>query len=206
MVLASLSLAGTSILNLTVFECTVVLGQTATTASGKVQTKAIGAVTGQKVSQQPAEPQQVGAADAVFSEGVELYRQGTVESLKAAIAKFGEASRLYSVVGDRRGEGISLVSIGKIYDDLGEKQKALSSYNQALPIMKAVGDRSGEATTLTSIGLVYDNLGEKQKALSFYNQALPISKAVGDREGEATALNNTGMAQILHQLHQPPGN
>ncbi|MDZ7968277.1 MAG: CHAT domain-containing tetratricopeptide repeat protein, partial [Nostoc sp. DedSLP03] len=85
-----------------------------------------------------------------------------------------------------------LNNIGAIYDDLGEKQKAISFYNQALPILRAVGNRSVEATTLNNIGLVYDALGEKQKAISFYNQALPLYRAVGDRTGEATTFNNIG--------------
>jgi CHAT domain-containing protein/Tfp pilus assembly protein PilF len=96
-------------------------------------------------------------------------------------------------VGDRGGEATTLNNIGAVYDDLGEKQKALDFYNQALPILRAVGDRGGEATTLNNIGAVYDDLGEKQKALVFYNQALPILRAVGDRGGEAITLNNIGL-------------
>ncbi|MEH2454852.1 CHAT domain-containing protein, partial [Nostoc sp.] len=90
-------------------------------------------------------------------------------------------------------EALTLNNIGLVYDNLGQKQKALEFYNQALPIFRAVGDRSGEALTLNNIGLVYDNLGQKQKALEFYNQALPISRAVGDRSGEALTLNNIGV-------------
>ena len=55
-------------------------------------------------------------------------------------------------MGDRSGEATTLNNIGRIYLDLGEKQKALQFYNQALPLLRAVGDRSGEATALTSIG------------------------------------------------------
>jgi CHAT domain-containing protein len=95
-------------------------------------------------------------------------------------------------VGDRGGEATTLNNIGAVYDDLGEKQKALVFYNQALPILRAVGDRGGEAITLNNIGLVYSDLGEKQKALVFYNQALPILRAVGNRGVEATTLNNIG--------------
>ncbi|MFK0731038.1 MAG: CHAT domain-containing protein, partial [Gloeotrichia echinulata HAB0833] len=96
-------------------------------------------------------------------------------------------------VGDRSGEAATLNNIGLVYDDLGEKEKALSFYNQALPLRRAVGDRSGEAATLNNIGLVYDDLGEKEKALSFYNQALPLRRAVGDRSGEAITLGNRGI-------------
>ncbi|MEH2247893.1 MAG: tetratricopeptide repeat protein [Nostoc sp.] len=44
--------------------------------------------------------------------------------------------------------------MGRVYDALGQKQKALDFYNQALPLFRAVGDRSGEATTLNNIGAV----------------------------------------------------
>jgi tetratricopeptide (TPR) repeat protein len=117
--------------------------------------------------------------------------------LRQAIQKWQEARLLYRAVGDsealrrnRSWEAITLNSIGLVYSDLGEKQKALDFYNQALPILRAVGDRGGEATTLNNIGRVYDALGEKQKALVFYNQALPISRAVGDPYLEVTILDN----------------
>jgi hypothetical protein len=54
-------------------------------------------------------------------------------------------------VGDRRGEATTLNNIGRVYDDLGEKQKALDFYNQALPLMRAVGDPYGEAIILDNI-------------------------------------------------------
>ncbi|MEG3837296.1 tetratricopeptide repeat protein, partial [Microcoleus sp. Z1_C3] len=74
-------------------------------------------------------------------------------------------------------------SIGSVYSELGEKQKALEYYSQSLPLRRAVGDRSGEASTLNNIGLVYSDLGEKQKALEYYSQSLPLRRAVGDRSG-----------------------
>ena len=79
------------------------------------------------------------------------------------------------------GEGSTLVAIGLVYMDLGDKQKALDFYNQALPIFHQAGDHGGEAQTLTNIGAADAALGELQKALDFYNQALPIFHQVGNR-------------------------
>jgi tetratricopeptide (TPR) repeat protein len=104
-------------------------------------------------------------AERLFNEGMKLYQQGTADSLRQAIKKWEEALPLYRMVNDRRGEATTLNNIGFVYDDLGEKQKALDYYNQALPIRRAVGDRRGEAITLNNIGAVYNALGEKQKAL-----------------------------------------
>ncbi|MFB2936905.1 tetratricopeptide repeat protein [Aerosakkonemataceae cyanobacterium BLCC-F154] len=131
-------------------------------------------------------------ADRLAQEGLQLYEQGTAESLRAALEKWEAARQLYRAAGDKGKEALMLMGMGRINSDLGEKQKALDYYNQALPLYRAVGNRGGKATTLNNIGLVYDSLGEKQKALDYYNQALPLYRAVGDRNGEAGTLNNIG--------------
>ncbi|MEG4167321.1 MULTISPECIES: tetratricopeptide repeat protein [unclassified Microcoleus] len=131
-------------------------------------------------------------AEKALTEGVQLYQQGTAESLRKAIAKWEEALKLYREAGDRNKEAVTLNNIGLVYSALGEKQKALEYYNQSLPLSRAVGDRSMEAVTLTSIGLAYSDLGEKQKALEYYSQSLPLNRATGDRTREAITLNNIG--------------
>ncbi len=142
-----------------------------------------------RIAQNSSSPE----ADRLLQEGLQLFQQGTAESLRAALEKWEAARQLYRAAGDARKEAITLVGMGRINDDLGEKQKALEFYNQALPLRRAVGDRGGEAMTLNNIGYVYSSLGEKQKALEFYNQALPLRRAVGDRGGEAVTLNNIGL-------------
>ncbi|MBD2202383.1 CHAT domain-containing tetratricopeptide repeat protein [Calothrix sp. FACHB-168] len=147
-----------------------------------------------QIAQQPTTTQDAtrAAAQKAFEEGMALYKQGTAESLRQAREKWQEALILWRKAGDKEWQAITLLSIGRVYSDLGEKQKALEYYNNALSLWRAVGDRSGEATTLNNIGLVYDDLGEKPKALEYYNKALPLRRAVGDRFGEATTLNNIG--------------
>jgi tetratricopeptide (TPR) repeat protein len=147
------------------------------------------------IAQQPAATSQDAtraAAERALQEGMRLYQQGTVESLRGAIAKLEEARSLYRVVGDRAGEALTLLGIGKIYSDLGEQQKALEFYNQSLPLSRAVGNRAMEAATLLGIGKIYSDLGEQQKALEFFNQSLPLSRAVGNRAMEAATLSNIG--------------
>jgi len=148
-----------------------------------------------RIAQQPATSEQDAtraAANQAYQEGVQLFKQGTAESLRQAITKFEEALSLYHAVGDRQLEAFALSYVGKIYDALGEKQKALEFYNQSLPLRRATGDKAGEALTLNIIGRVYSALGEKQKALEFYNQSLPLSRATGDKAGEAATFNNIG--------------
>jgi CHAT domain-containing protein/tetratricopeptide (TPR) repeat protein len=147
-----------------------------------------------RVSQQPATaPAKALAAQAAYVEGVRLYQQGTAESLRQAVVKLQEAASLNAEVDEQQGQTLCLVSIGRIYADLGEKQKALDYYAQALPLLKAVDNRAGEALTLTNIGFVYADLGEKQKALDYYAQSLLLLKAVGDRTGQAITFNSMGL-------------
>jgi CHAT domain-containing protein/Tfp pilus assembly protein PilF len=151
---------------------------------------------GLQIAQQPETTQQNAtraAAERVFEEGMQLYQQGTAESLRQAIGKLQEALKLWQQVDDKSSEAATLSILGLVYSDLGEKQQALKYYNQALPISRAVGERRVEAITLSNIGLVYDSLGEKQQALKYHNQALSISRAVGDRRAEAITLSNIGL-------------
>ncbi|MBD2299037.1 CHAT domain-containing protein [Nostoc sp. FACHB-190] len=146
-----------------------------------------------QIAQQLTQPDATrAAAKQALNEGLELYKQGTAKSLRQALAKWQIALPLWQKLGDKFNEANTLLGIGKVYSELGEKQQALLYYNQALPLYRAVGDRSGGAATLNNIGLVYDALGKKQQALSYYNQALPLLRAVGDRSGEATTLHNIG--------------
>ncbi|CCI35530.1 CHAT domain-containing protein [Microcystis aeruginosa] len=138
-------------------------------------------------------------ADRLYQEGFELFQSGTLEGYQGALGKYQQALKLYQQLDSKLEQALVLTSLGRIYDDLGEKQKALDYYQQALPLWRAVdategtqSARAGEATTLNNIGAVYDDLGEKQKALDYYQQALPLRRAVGDRSGEATTLSNIG--------------
>ncbi len=114
------------------------------------------------------------AAQKVYEEAKKLYQQGTKEALTSAIAKYEEALKLYREAGDRSGEATTLTSIGLVYSDLGEKQKALEYYNQSLPLSRAVGDRSWEAATLYSIAYAKRAQGNLTEALTNIESSIKI--------------------------------
>jgi CHAT domain-containing protein/Tfp pilus assembly protein PilF len=95
--------------------------------------------------------------------------------------------------GDRKKAATAFNDLGIVYDDLGEKQKALEYYDHALVIERELGNRADEASTLFNMGSAYGDLGEKQKALEHYDQALKLEREAGDREGEAATLSNMGL-------------
>jgi tetratricopeptide (TPR) repeat protein len=105
-----------------------------------------------------------------------------------------EALRIAREIGDRRGEGAALGSLGNAYAVLGETRKAIEFHEQALVILREIGNRRGEGAALGNLGLAYADLGDARKAIEFYEQHLAISREIGDRRGEANALGNLGNA------------
>jgi CHAT domain-containing protein/tetratricopeptide (TPR) repeat protein len=137
----------------------------------------------------------IGEVDLAIGNGIALLMldSGNVESLRKAIVHLEKGLGLARSAGSKDKQALSLLSLGRVYSNLGENQKALEYYNETLLIYRMLGDRSGEAITLNNISLVYSNLGENQKALESYHQALPLYRGLGDRSGEATTLNNMGL-------------
>jgi len=131
-------------------------------------------------------------AERLLEQGHELFKQGTAKSLRGAIAFWEKALPLFRKTRNLGNEAVTLLSIGRVYHNLGEIRKGLNYYEQALPLFREVDDRVREANTLNNMGTVYDSLGEKQTALNYLEQALPIYRELGDRAREAAALNNIG--------------
>jgi tetratricopeptide (TPR) repeat protein len=93
-------------------------------------------------------------ADRLLKQGLELFQQGTAESLKQAIVVLEKALQLYKQAGNLQGQANSLLGLGRISDLLGDKQQALDYYNQSLPLSQQLGDKKREAITLDNIGAV----------------------------------------------------
>ena len=131
----------------------------------------------------------------LMEEGLRLKKQGSKESLLIGRKKYEAALVLWKKLGDKKLQATTLLSIGRIYSDLGENRKVLQYYHQALPLIREVGYKFGEAIILNNIAFAYDFLGEKRKALQYYDLALPLRR---DRGGKAGTLNN--IAKVYSDL------
>ena len=132
------------------------------------------------------------AAERSFFAGAQLENEKTPESRLKAIERYGDALRLMREAGERRGEAMTLTSMGTLYNSLGEQQKALEYLEQALTVWRTIGDRHLEAITLLINARVNYVMGEPQKALESCLPALPVMRAVGDQSGEAGVLTMIG--------------
>ncbi len=143
------------------------------------------------------------AAMTGLAESNGLRSKGTAESLTVATQKLGAAVALFKKIEDAPHQGETLFTLGAVYSDLGESQKALENYHLSLDMFRKLGDKRSEATTLNDIGTVYLQLGEAKTALDYYNPALVIHRITKNRDGEAITLSNIGVAyEYLSEIEQ----
>jgi tetratricopeptide (TPR) repeat protein len=116
-----------------------------------------------------------------------LHPRHRIEWLESAVRAARE-------LGDRRGEGGALGSLGHAYSALGDARKAIELHEQHLLIARELGDRRGEGLALGNLGIAYAHLGDARKAIEFFEQDLLIARELGDRHGEGRVLGNLGAA------------
>jgi len=113
-----------------------------------------------------------------WAEGVEVYQ----EALKGR-----------RELGDRHGEGKTLMGLGSVYQAQSRWEQAIECYQESLHIKRELGDRYGEGQTLNNLGLVYQAQSRWEQAIECYQESLHIKRELGDRHGEGITLNNLGI-------------
>lgn len=120
--------------------------------------------------------------------------------LATALDYHKESLILRRLIGDRAGEGASLLNIAQTLRDQGDYDLAESKFLEALAIQQAIGNRWDEANTWNDLGILYQTLGRYPEAQSCLERGLDISKEIGDQSGEAYLLYNLG--SVLHNIEQ----
>ena len=96
---------------------------------------------------------------------------------------------------DKSGETLTLLIVGRAYNEMGEKQKGLAILLDVLERHKAGYQRANQVSTLIKVALIYDELSEPQKAIEYFDQVVPLQKAAGNQYGAALTLHQLG---VLH--------
>ena len=78
-------------------------------------------------------------AEKLLQEGVQLFKQGSKESLLAARKKFEAALVLFERLEDKQWQAATLLIIGRIYTDLGEKQKGTAIFQPSFSFTSCSG-------------------------------------------------------------------
>lgn len=127
-----------------------------------------------------------------FDEGEQLFQKGDASALRQAIDYFQQTLKLSQQNHIKLLEALALDRLGRIYDALGEKEKALEFYNQTSPIARAIAGDPDDISTLT--------LDEKRQALAAANKALLSWRAQNIEFGEAQELQK--IATIYQALSE----
>jgi CHAT domain-containing protein/tetratricopeptide (TPR) repeat protein len=135
-------------------------------------------------------------AERQFAAGEGFRAREVTEERRPALKNYTEALRLWRAAGDREKEAMALNALGRVHDNLGERDKAFDYFSQTLTLRRELKDRAGEAGSLSSLAGIHNSRGERQKALELHGQALEIRRELKDRRGEAASLHNLGQAYL----------
>ena len=125
-----------------------------------------------------------------------LRSQWAEQSLRQAITKYTEASRVWETLGRHQDAAHAFSSIGDIYSVLSEYEDSLQAYEKGLRLRQTANDKDGEIDSFNEIGYAYSYLGNSERALEFLNRALQYSENHSGADQNprrlAQTLNNIG--------------
>jgi tetratricopeptide (TPR) repeat protein len=132
-----------------------------------------------------------------------LYDIGAASRLgDESLRHLREAFEIFSELGDRRYEGMTLCTLAKTHRSRGEVDQALKHLHQSLDIVHELGDRRCEAFGRLELGRIHQDLGNHAESLGNTGWAVEVFRELGDRHGEACALHASGIA--LQSLGDTP--
>ncbi|WP_339746566.1 EAL domain-containing protein [uncultured Maricaulis sp.] len=111
-----------------------------------------------------------------------------------AFENFQHAYEVYRAIGDRRSESIVLQSIGSIYTDAHQYQRAVEYYDDATD--RYTGDPALELAANNNLGNAYRELGQYNEALEHFERARVLAAEMGSGTLQARILNNIATLHI----------
>lgn len=129
-----------------------------------------------------------------FKEGEQL---SAASNFDQAVVKYQEALTLRNGLGDRYDEAVILYSLGKTYNRLGDKEKALDSFRKSLTLFQTAGSWDDIFKDLRGLYLI---MGGKQKTFDYLANALPLVRALKNQRLEAILL--TGIAKVCEDMNE----
>jgi DNA-binding SARP family transcriptional activator/tetratricopeptide (TPR) repeat protein len=133
-----------------------------------------------------------------------LYDIGAASRLgDESLRHLREALEIFSELGDRRYEGMTLCKLAKTHRCRGDVDQALKHLHQSLEIVHELGDRRCEAFGRLELARIHRDLGSHADSLDNADWAVRVFRELGDRHGEASAMQASGSAaQALGDLAQ----
>jgi len=100
-------------------------------------------------------------------------------------------------IGERRGLGEALNSLGEIYYRQNRMTQVLDCFQKSLAIYEEIGDKKEMALALWNIAQIHKLQGRPDQELELLNRSLAISKEIGDKSLISRALHSIGKVHRL---------
>jgi tetratricopeptide (TPR) repeat protein len=122
-----------------------------------------------------------------------LYDIGAASRLgDESLRHLRQALVIFSELGDRRYEGMTLCKLARTHRNRGEVEQAVEHLHKSLDIVHELGDRRCEAFGRLELAKIHFDLGNHAGALDNAGWACEVFRELGDRHGEACALHASG--------------
>jgi CHAT domain-containing protein/Flp pilus assembly protein TadD len=119
-------------------------------------------------------------------------QKNTKAALESAVEQLHQALTAYQAANDADGEAETLVTLGLVYDNLGQTRRAIECYERTLPLRRASGEPAGLMQVFNNLARAYDQSGEKRRAVDYYRQAVAQADALRDHKSGSILRTNLG--------------
>jgi EAL domain-containing protein (putative c-di-GMP-specific phosphodiesterase class I)/GGDEF domain-containing protein len=113
-----------------------------------------------------------------------------------ALENYQRAYEVYLELGETRSQSIILQSIGSLYNDARQHQRAADYYADAIARYQ---DPSLDLSAFNNIANVYTEIGRQEEAIEYFSRARTIAQEMGSTMLEARILNNTASMYVIFE-------
>ncbi|MCB0663439.1 MAG: tetratricopeptide repeat protein, partial [Saprospiraceae bacterium] len=121
----------------------------------------------------------------------------SVQNKRLGIPHLNEALEIAIASGDKKEQGRVLTSLGIVYSNLGEFDKAEDYYLQTLPIIEALGEKKWLADNYRNLGNNAGRANHPDKAIDYFEQGVLIMQQLGLKSEEASLYNMMSYTFII---------
>lgn len=119
------------------------------------------------------------------------YHEGNRDFGKA-LDYLEQSLRNYKLLDKAKNVGYCYTSFGRIYQELGNYEKAMTNYFESLKISESLNNLSGVSVVKTNIGYVLMLTKKYGDAITYFSDALKLDSINKDEEGKFINLLNLG--------------
>lgn len=121
------------------------------------------------------------------------FSQSIVGDRKEAEINLTKALKCGRKTSDKDNESLILMSMGNLYGDMGQWDKAIEYFKNSLLVSEEINNLRRNASILKGLGLVYLFKGDTSTGYSYLKESINICKEIKALDVYAMVLNNLGI-------------